>query len=139
MKTVFVLLLAALSAAAVEPAVIAHRGASGYLPEHTLEAVTLAHAQGAEHIEQDLVLSRDDVPVVLHDIHLDSVTDVAAKFPSRKREDGRWYALDFTLAELKQLRVTERFSPRRARRPSPAVSRCGRAIFRSPRWRRSLN
>ncbi|MCH9691129.1 MAG: glycerophosphodiester phosphodiesterase [Gammaproteobacteria bacterium] len=90
------------------PDIIAHRGASGYLPEHTLEAATLAFAQGADYIEQDLVLSQDLVPVVLHDIHLDTVTDVALKFPSRKREDGRFYAFDFTLAELKTLKVHER-------------------------------
>lgn len=88
--------------------VIAHRGASGYLPEHTLEAVTLAFAQNADFIEQDLVLSKDLVPVVLHDIHLDTVTDVAIKFPKRHRQDGRFYAFDFTLAELKTLRVHER-------------------------------
>jgi len=91
-----------------KPIVIAHRGASGYLPEHTLEAVTLAFAQGADFIEQDLVLSKDLVPVVLHDIHLDTVTDVASKYPQRHREDGRFYALDFTLAELKTLDVHER-------------------------------
>lgn len=90
--------------------VIAHRGASGYLPEHTLEAKAMAHAQGAHYIEQDLVLTKDDVPVVLHDIHIDTVTDVVEKFPTRKRDDGRYYALDFTLAELKTLRATERFN-----------------------------
>lgn len=88
--------------------VIAHRGASGYLPEHTLEAAILAYSQGADYIEQDLVLSKDGVPVVLHDIHLETVTDVEQVFPKRKREDGRYYALDFTLTELKQLRVHER-------------------------------
>ncbi len=91
--------------------VIAHRGASGYLPEHTLEAVALAYAMGADFLEQDAVLSKDGVPVVLHDIHLDTVSDVAQRFPDRKRPDGRFYAIDFTLAELKQLRVTERFDP----------------------------
>jgi glycerophosphoryl diester phosphodiesterase len=90
--------------------VIAHRGASGYLPEHTLEAVTLAHMQGADFIEQDIVLSKDLVPVVLHDIHLETVSDVEQKFPARKREDGRYYAFDFSLAELKTLRVHERES-----------------------------
>lgn len=91
-----------------KPLVIAHRGASGYLPEHTLEAVTLAYNQGADFIEQDLVLSKDLVPVVLHDVHLDTVTDVAQKFATRHRDDGRFYALDFTLAELKTLNVHER-------------------------------
>ena len=91
-----------------QPLVIAHRGASGYLPEHTLEAKAYAHALGADFLEQDLVLSRDNVPVVLHDIYVDTVTDVAKRFPDRKRADGRYYALDFTVAELKQLRVHER-------------------------------
>jgi len=94
--------------ALAKPLVIAHRGASGYLPEHTLEAVTLAFALGADFIEQDLVLTKDLVPVVLHDIHLDTVTNVAELYPNRKRDDGRYYALDFTLAELKTLRVHER-------------------------------
>lgn len=92
--------------------VIAHRGASGYLPEHTLPAIAMAHAQGADYLEQDVVLSRDGVPVVLHDIHIDTVTDVAVRFPDRKRPDGRYYALDFTVVELKQLAVSERFDPR---------------------------
>ena len=69
----------------------------------------MAHAMGANFLEQDIVLSSDDVPVVLHDTQIDTVTDVAKQFPDRKRADGRYYALDFTLAELKQLRVTERF------------------------------
>ena len=90
------------------PIVIAHRGASGYLPEHTLAAVAMAHAQGADFIEQDVVLSRDGVPLVLHDIHLDTVTDVALKFPERKRDDGRFYAIDFDLKEIRQLSVHER-------------------------------
>ncbi|MEM7383393.1 MAG: glycerophosphodiester phosphodiesterase [Verrucomicrobiota bacterium] len=91
-----------------EPLIIAHRGASGYLPEHTLEAVTLAFGLGADYIEQDLVVSKDDRVVVLHDIHLDAVTDVAKRFPGRARADGKFYAIDFTLAELKTLRVHER-------------------------------
>ncbi|URK19563.1 glycerophosphodiester phosphodiesterase [Thalassospira sp. GO-4] len=92
-----------------EQVVIAHRGASGYLPEHTLPAKALAYGMGADYIEQDVVLSKDGVPVVLHDIHLDTTTDVARKFPDRKRDDGRYYVIDFTLAELKSLTVTERF------------------------------
>ncbi|WP_232358549.1 glycerophosphodiester phosphodiesterase [Paraneptunicella aestuarii] len=91
-----------------QPIVIAHRGASGYLPEHTLEAVVMAYMQGADYIEQDVVLSKDNIPVVLHDIHIDTITNVATQFPDRKRDDGRYYAIDFTLAELKTLRVFER-------------------------------
>ena len=66
-----------MSIAQTKPVIIAHRGASGYLPEHTLAAAVLAHAQGADFIEQDTVLTRDNIPIVLHDIHLDTVTDVA--------------------------------------------------------------
>ncbi|MEM6545779.1 MAG: glycerophosphodiester phosphodiesterase [Pseudomonadota bacterium] len=91
-----------------EPIAIAHRGASGYLPEHTLPAKALAHAQGAHFIEQDVVLSKDGVPVVLHDIHLESTTNVASMFPGRSRDDGHFYAIDFSLTELKQLHAHER-------------------------------
>lgn len=89
-------------------AVIAHRGACGYLPEHTLEAKAYAHALGAHYIEQDVVATRDDQLIVLHDIHLDRVTNVADVFPGRKREDGRFYARDFDLAEIRTLLVFER-------------------------------
>jgi glycerophosphoryl diester phosphodiesterase len=91
-----------------QPLVIAHRGASGYLPEHTLAAKAVAHTMGADYIEQDVVLSRDGVPVVLHDIYLDSTTDVAEHFPDRARGDGRYYALDFDLHEIRSLKVHER-------------------------------
>lgn len=90
------------------PVVIAHRGASAYLPEHTLEAKAWAHATGADFIEQDVALTADGVPVILHDHYLDTVTDVAAIFPDRSRADGRFYAIDFTLAEIRTLRVHER-------------------------------
>ena len=92
------------------PIVIAHRGASGYLPEHTLESAAYAHALGADYIEQDCVLSRDGVPVVLHDITLESVTNVEEVFPNRRRADGHWVAYDFTLNELLQLHVHERYA-----------------------------
>lgn len=90
------------------PIVIAHRGASGYLPEHTLAAKALAHAMGADFLEQDVVLTRDGTPIVLHDIHLECTTDVAQRFAGRARQDGRFYAIDFDLAEIRQLRVHER-------------------------------
>lgn len=93
------------------PIVIAHRGASGYLPEHCLAGKAMAHAMGADYLEQDLVLSRDGVPVVLHDVRLEPVTDVARRFPARARADGHWYAVDFDLAELRTLRVRERIDP----------------------------
>ncbi len=92
--------------------VIAHRGASGYLPEHTLEAKAMAYAMNADFIEQDLVLSKDDIPIVIHDIYLDDVTDVAQKFPEKAREDSRFYVIDFTYEELLQLDVSERFNPK---------------------------
>src|SRR5690625_3479102 len=104
------LVLAVFSSAltAAKPVTIAHRGASGYLPEHSLEAVALAYGMGADFIEQDLTLSKDGIPVVLHDRQIDTMTDVKERFPDRKREDGRYYAIDFTLEELKQLNLTER-------------------------------
>jgi glycerophosphoryl diester phosphodiesterase len=92
----------------MRPIIIAHRGASGHLPEHTLAAKTLAYAMGADYLEQDVVATRDDELVVLHDIHLDRVTDVAGRFPGRARADGRYYVRDFDLAEIETLRVHER-------------------------------
>jgi glycerophosphoryl diester phosphodiesterase len=89
--------------------VIAHRGASGYLPEHTLAAKALAYAMGADFLEQDVVATRDDRLVVLHDVHIDRVTDVATSYPDRARDDGRYYARDFSLTELQSLQVSERF------------------------------
>ena len=89
--------------------VIAHRGASGYLPEHTIAAKAMAYAQGADYIEQDLVMTKDDELVVLHDRHLDTVTNVRKIFPGRSRDDGRFYVIDFTLDEIRQLSVLERF------------------------------
>ena len=92
----------------MRPVIIAHRGASGHLPEHTIQAKALAFAMGADYLEQDLVATRDDRLVVLHDIHLDRVTDVAARFPDRARSDGRYYVRDFDLAEILTLTVHER-------------------------------
>lgn len=93
------------------PIVIAHRGASGYLPEHTLAAKALAIGLGADYIEQDVVATRDSQLLVLHDLHLDEITDVARRFPGRQRDDGRHYVVDFDLAELQRLRVFERRLP----------------------------
>ena len=69
----------------------------------------MAHAFGVDYIEQDVVLTRDNIPVILHDIHVDGVSNVAQEFPDRKRKDGRFYAIDFTLNELRQLEIEERF------------------------------
>jgi len=100
--------MATLLKAHSSPIVIAHRGASGYLPEHTLAAKAMAHTMGADFLEQDVVLTRDGIPVVLHDIHLESTTNVATRFPQRMRDDGHYYAIDLDLAELRQLTAHER-------------------------------
>lgn len=100
---------APLDRAAANKLVIAHRGASGYLPEHTLESKALAFAQKADYLEQDLVMTKDDRLVVIHDHFLDGLTDVAKKFPDRRREDGHYYVMDFTLDEIKTLEMTENF------------------------------
>jgi glycerophosphoryl diester phosphodiesterase len=98
-----------------EPIVIAHRGASGYRPEHTLEAYRLAIRMGADYIEPDLVLTRDGHLVARHENEISETTDAAAKFPSKRTTkiiDGDtvtgWFTEDFTLAELRQLRARER-------------------------------
>ena len=92
------------------PLIIAHRGASGYLPEHTLAAKKLAFEMGADFLEQDIVASRDDELLVLHDVHLDRVSDVALRFPDRHRSDGRFYARDFDLDEIRTLSAWERMN-----------------------------
>ena len=89
--------------------IIAHRGASGYLPEHTLESKALAFAQQADYLEQDLAMTKDGRLVVIHDHFLDGLTDVAKKFPNRHRKDGRYYVIDFTLKEIQSLNMTENF------------------------------
>jgi glycerophosphoryl diester phosphodiesterase len=115
-----------------QPAVIAHRGASGYLPEHTLEAKVLAHAMGADYLEQDLVLTKDDVPVVMHDVLLETISDVAQRYPDRKRSDGHYYALDFTLAEIRQLRANERVNAKTGQAVYPKRFPPGQSAFQIP-------
>lgn len=110
---VTIMMLSATAAFAdADKIVIAHRGACGYLPEHTLEAKAAAYFMGVDYIEQDLVMTKDNQLVVLHDHYLDRITDVMEKFPNRYRMvDGkkRWFAIDFTLPEIKSLKVTEGF------------------------------
>ena len=108
--------------ASAEPLVIAHRGASGYRPEHTLEAYRLAIEQGADYVEPDLVATKDGVLICRHDCQLGSTTDVAEKFPNRRRSlviDGRkqtdWFAQDFSSAEIRQLKARERLNYRSRR------------------------
>ena len=128
--TLFTLGLSFALMSTARPIVIAHRGASGYLPEHTLAAATYAHAAGADFVEQDLVMSRDDVLVVLHDIHLEMTTNVADVFPERGRADGRFYAVDFDWTELQQLRVNERINPQTGERVFPSRFPLGVGDFR---------
>ncbi|MGJ8580824.1 MAG: glycerophosphodiester phosphodiesterase [Psychromonas sp.] len=101
--------LVVVNSAVASKVVIAHRGASGYLPEHSMEAKAMAYAMGADFIEQDVVMTKDDQLVVIHDHYLDRVTNVAEQYPGRQREDGRFYAIDFTLAEIKTLEMLEAF------------------------------
>ena len=99
------------------PLVIAHRGASGYRPEHTMAAYELAIRLGADYIEPDLVLTGDGVLVARHEPEIGGTTDVALhpEFAGRRTTkvvDGMqttgWFVEDFTLAELKTLRAVER-------------------------------
>ena len=115
-QTVILGVIALSNGIAGEKIVIAHRGASGYLPEHSMETKAVSYVMGADYIEQDLVLTKDNRLVVLHDIFLDRVTNVADIFPDRKRSDGRYYVIDFTLAEIKQLDMTERYKIKNGKR-----------------------
>jgi glycerophosphoryl diester phosphodiesterase len=103
--------------------VIAHRGASGERPEHTLESYQRAIEQGADYIEPDLVMTRDGVLIVRHENEIGGTTDVAQhpEFADRRRTqviDGEtmtgWFTEDFTLAEIKTLRARERLPALRA-------------------------
>jgi glycerophosphoryl diester phosphodiesterase len=94
------------------PLIIAHRGASGYAPEHTLAGYELAISQGADFVEQDLQVTKDGALVCLHDPDLERTTNVAEVFPDRATlrdplgtgtPKKGFYTVDFTLAEIKQL------------------------------------
>ncbi|NWG70975.1 MAG: glycerophosphodiester phosphodiesterase [Parvularculaceae bacterium] len=122
------------------PIVIAHRGASGERPEHTLAAYALAIDEGADVIEPDLVLTKDGVLVARHDRYLSTTTDVADRpeFASRRRPnddpaDGPredWWVEDFTLAELKTLR---------ARQPFPGRSKAFDDLYEVPTFEEVLD
>jgi glycerophosphoryl diester phosphodiesterase len=99
------------SQASAETRIIAHRGASAHLPEHTMAAYLLAYGQGVDFLEPDLVLSRDGVLFALHDLTLNATTNVASVFPDRARDDGLHYAIDFTADELDRFDVNERIEP----------------------------
>lgn len=113
----WIAMIAAAALSTAQPLVIAHRGASGERPEHTLASYQLAIDQGADFIEPDLVMTRDRVLVARHENEISGTTDVAARpeFAGRKATkviDGQsstgWFTEDFTLAELKTLRARER-------------------------------
>ena len=106
------------------PLVIAHRGASGYRPEHTLAAYELGARMGADYVEPDLVSTKDGVLVARHENEISTTTDVASRpeFAARrttKTIDGAaltgWFTEDFTLAELRTLRAVERIPATRQR------------------------
>lgn len=104
--------------AAGRKALVAHRGASAYAPEHTLAAYALAVKQGADYVEQDLAVTKDGVLVCIHDLTLERTTDVETVFPTRFSEDTsgpapvkRWLVHDFTLAEIRQLDAGSWFAP----------------------------
>ena len=96
------------STRASAPILIAHRGASGYIVEHSEGAKVLAHAQGADYIEQDVVLTKDLQFIVTHDITMEETTDVEKIYPDRHRNDGKWYFADFTWEEIQKLTLHER-------------------------------
>lgn len=102
---------------ATRPIVIGHRGASGYVPEHTLTSYFIAIQQGADYAEPDLVMTKDGVLVARHENEISGTTDVAehprfARRRTKKVIDGveleGWFTEDFTLAEIKTLRARER-------------------------------
>ena len=104
-----------------KPLVIGHRGAAGYLPDHTLEGYRRAVAMGADFIEPDLVATKDGVLVARHEPNIVATTDVKNRpeFADRKRkmavdgfEEEGWFVSDFTLAELKTLRAVQPLSDR---------------------------
>ena len=105
--------------AASRKILIAHRGASSYRPEHTLDSYQLALQQGADFVEQDLQITRDGQLVCLHDLSLERTTNVQNVFPTRFRDElvagssaHHWYVSDFTLREIKQLDAGSWFDPK---------------------------
>jgi glycerophosphoryl diester phosphodiesterase len=126
MKPICLCLLAAIAIAGSNPAapgsaqssrkiLVAHRGASAYAPEHTVESYRLAIEQGADFVEQDLQITKDGELVCLHDLTLERTTNVEEVFPDRFRTDvsedqppasqpaRHWHVSDFTLSEIKRL------------------------------------
>jgi glycerophosphoryl diester phosphodiesterase len=112
---VLAVLLSAVAGSSPSPLIIGHRGASGHRPEHTFASYQLAAEMGADFIEPDLVSTKDGVLIARHENEIGGTTDVATKFPDRRRtktidgaEVSGWFSEDFTLAEIKTLRAKER-------------------------------
>ena len=111
------------------PLLVAHRGASGYAPEHTIPAYELAIEQGADIIEPDLQVTSDGRLIALHDLTLERTTNVREVFPDRFREEmdrgqvvRRWYANDFTLEEIRRLDAGSWFGQRFAGARVPTLA-----------------
>lgn len=113
-----------------QPKIIAHRGASGYCVEHSEGAKVLAHAQLADYIEQDVVLSKDRVFIVSHDITMGATTNVEEIFPDRKRDDDQFYWADFTWDELRQLSLRPRTGKYQGKAYSGSGVACGQRVLR---------
>ena len=116
------LLFTVASAQYKQKTLVAHRGASAYAPEHTLEAYRLALQQGADYVEQDLQITKDGVLVCLHDVTLERTTNVGEVFPHRFKLENNvkhWNVSEFTLAELKQLDAGSWFDPKFKGAPVP--------------------
>jgi glycerophosphoryl diester phosphodiesterase len=123
LATVFIATTAVVSSDSPAAFVIAHRGASAYAPEHTIDAYRLAIEQGADYVEPDLCITKDGVLVVSHDPTLERTTDVEQVFPDRFTTvtvDGKarqhWYIEDFTLEEIGRLDSGKWFDARFAGR-----------------------
>jgi glycerophosphoryl diester phosphodiesterase len=114
--TIFItLIISSISHGRDLPLIIGHRGACGYRPEHTLASYQLAIDMGADYIEPDLVMTKDGILMARHENEISGTTDVALKFPDRKKTkkvDGNeitgWFIEDFTLKEMKTLKAKER-------------------------------
>jgi glycerophosphoryl diester phosphodiesterase len=113
-------------------ALVAHRGASAYAPEHTLAAYRLAIEQGADYVEQDLAVTKDGVLICLHDDTLERTTNVEEVFPDRASVDGegrrQWLAVDFTVDEIKRLDAGSWFDARFAGERIPTWAEAVEAV-----------
>ena len=108
MRCLIILFTLVLPLTASSFTVIAHRGLPRLFPEHSLKGLQEVLKLKVDYVEPDVVLSRDLVPVILHDLYVDKTTNAASKFSKRKRPNGRLYAGDFTLKELKTLSINNR-------------------------------